>query len=292
MRRISDRYVEKSFLYLLVLSLLLHLGALALLLYLPQSGKQLAKEPVFIDLQTVPELKRQEPPRQPETPRLPERRAPVSPKTSPPVAGLRNRTPEPDRELPRRPVQPSQPAPRESQPEKRPNAPSTGERRESQIPPGSSASSLLKPRQSAKPQGTPQLFPSAGRIAKLEQEYRRTFEGNGAEGESRLLNTSDPGLVSFFKRLENAVYGVWRIPPGGETLTGEVVVMATFNSRTGEIVAIKSIEGSGHRVLDDEVFRVLHTIGPVGPLPKGYDKPEHDLFMIFRYGGSFVRIIR
>lgn len=100
MRRISDRYVEKSFLYLLVLSLLLHLGALALLLYLPQSGKQLAKEPVFIDLQTVPELKRQEPPRQPETPRLPERRAPVSPKTSPPVAGLRNRTPEPDRELP------------------------------------------------------------------------------------------------------------------------------------------------------------------------------------------------
>ena len=44
----SDNSVEKSFLYLLVLSLLLHLGVGALLYYLPQTRPQ-PKEPVFVD---------------------------------------------------------------------------------------------------------------------------------------------------------------------------------------------------------------------------------------------------
>jgi protein TonB len=290
----SDRYIEKTFFYLLILSLLLHLGVLALVAYLPGSERPLPKEPVFIDLQEVPELKAPEGARQQQA-----RRAPV-PRVSPPVPAVPPRAPARSdnlyREPPRRQVQPRQPAPGEMKSDKGRESPLPTGRRESplpSVPPGSSAGSLLKPRQpSARQQGLPQLFPSAGKIARLEDEYRRTFEHDNAEGESRLLNTNDPGLVSFFKRLENAVYGVWRIPPGGEGLTGEVVVMATFNTKTGEIIRIKPIEGSGQRVLDDEVFRVLRAIGPVGPLPKGYDKPEHDLFMIFRYGGGFVRIIR
>lgn len=266
----SDNSIEKSFLYLLVLSLLLHAGVGALLYYLPQAKPQ-PKEPVFIDLQQVPELKAPEQPRQQETQRQSERRVRVPRETAPRGRDAIDNT------VP----------PRVSQ-QARPREPLTTITRPTPTTPESSASDLLKPKSPTAPQTPqPQLFPSANRMARLEESYRRKFEDEIAEGETRFLNSDDILFGSFLRRFETAVYGVWRYPQEAamKGIEGITPVRISFNRR-GEITGVRMLESSGAKVLDDEVFRTLKLIGPVGGFPKGYDKEEFHLIAFFQYGGA------
>jgi len=266
----SDRYIEKSFLFLLVLSLLLHVGVGALLYFLPDARPQ-PKEPVFIDLQQVPDLKVPEP-RQQETQRQSERQVRVEREMAP-------RGRDAIDSAVQRPA-PSQ-QPRQREPAKTPP-------RETQVTPGSSASALLKPKTPTSPQTSqPQLFPSANRLASLEESYRRKFENEIAEGETRFLNSDDILFGSFLRRFETAVYGVWRYPQEAamKGIEGITPARITFNRR-GEIIGVRLLESSGAKVLDDEVLRTLKLIGPVGGFPKGYDKEEFHLIGFFQYGGA------
>jgi protein TonB len=276
----SDRHIEKSFLYLLVLSLLLHVGAGVVLYYLPQKAPQPPKEPVFIDLQQVPDLKSQQPPRQQETQRQAERRVRVPQERAPRgVDAIDSDAPSPQRPEARK-SQPSQ-EPRQSQDSK-------SFTRETPITPGSSVSSLLKPKSKTSPSPSQaQLYPGAGRMAKLEESYRRKFENEIAEGATRFLNSDDILFGSFLRRFENSVYGVWRYPQEAamKGIEGITPVRITFNRR-GEIIKTELLESSGAKVLDEEVFRTLKLIGPVGGFPKGYDKDEFHLIAFFQYGGA------
>jgi len=276
----SDRYVEKTFLFLLVISLLLHIGAGTLLYYLPTKTPAPPKEPVFIDLQQVPDLKPQEQPQQKETQRHSERRVRVPRETVPrgedAIDTNLQRPPRVDMRNP----QPPQQARKRQEPATVP--------REAPIAPGSSVSGLLKPKaQPGQSTTQAQLFPGAGRMAKLEESYRRKFENEIAEGDTRFLNSDDILFGSFLRRFENSVYGVWRYPQEAAMrgIEGITPVRITFNRR-GEIVATQLLESSGARVLDEEVFRTLKLIGPVGNLPKGYDKDEFHLIAFFQYGGA------
>lgn len=275
----SDRYVEKSFLVLLVVSLLLHAAVGALLYYLPNPKPPVPKEPVFIDLQQMPELKPQIPDVQPRTPRQSEQKIRVPRESAP--RGLDAINTDDPRQTAAETHKP-QPA---QQARPRDTAPAA---RETPVTPGSSAYSLLKPKTpavQATPQ--PQLFPGANRLAKLEESYRRKFERDIAEGDTRLLNSDDVLFGSFLRRFENSVYGVWRYPQEAamKGIEGITPVKITFNRR-GEIIATQLLESSGAKVLDDEVFRTLKLIGPVGGFPKGYDKDEFHLIAFFQYGGS------
>lgn len=270
----SDRYIEKSFLFLLVISLLLHVGVGALLYYLPQAAKP-PKEPVFIDLQQVPELKAPEQPRQQETHRQSEQRVRVPRETAPRGRDVIDNT------VPLQVQRPPMQQPRPRQPAK--TIP-----QETPVTPGSSASSLLKPKsQSTQQTLQPQLFPSVSRLAGLEESYRRKFEDEIAEGETRFLNSDDILFGSFLRRFETAVYGVWRYPQEAamKGIEGITPVRISFNRR-GEITGVRLLESSGAKVLDDEVFRTLKLIGPVGGFPKGYDKDEFHLIAFFQYGGA------
>jgi protein TonB len=276
----SDRFIEKSFLYLLCISLLLHLGVFAGLYYFPSAKPELPKEPVFIDLQDIPELKQPLEPRQQETKRRAEERIRVpeerAPRGDAPRDDLivKKQSPPPERQT-RPAIKPGQPSP--APPDQAPQAP------------GFSASSLLKPKTSTQPQGplAQQLFPGAGRLAKLEDSYRRKFEKDIAEGDTRFLNSDDIVFGSFLRRFEGAVYGVWRYPQEAAMrgIEGVTPVRITFN-RKGEITNIQQLESSGARILDEEVIRTLRAIGPVGGFPKGYDKDEFHLIAFFQYGGT------
>jgi protein TonB len=276
----SDNVVEKSFLYLLVLSLLIHLGVFALALYLPPAKPPLPKEPVYIDLQQVPELKPQRPTQQ-EVRRQSEQRSRVERETAPKGFDVRDSD-----VLRTRPTARLQPRELQS-PGKYPSRTQSAQQ-ESQVPEGSSVSSLLK---RSKPADTPlkqeQLFPGSGNLARLEDSYRRRFERDIAEGDTRFLNTDDIQFGSFLRRFENSVYGVWRYPQEAaqKGIEGITPVKITFNRR-GEIVHMQLLESSGAKVLDEEVFRTLKLIGPVGGFPKGYDKDEFNLIAFFQYGMS------
>ena len=187
----SDHSIEKSFLYLLLLSLLLHVGVGTLLYYLPQARPQ-PKEPVFIDLQQVPDLKAPEQPRQQETQRQSERRIRVPQETAPRGRDAIDTT-----------MPPHVQNPPTSQ-QTRPREPVETTPRETTVMPGSSASALLKPKSPVtQPTTPPQLFPSANRLAKLEESYRRKFEAEIAEGDTRFLNSDDILFGSFLRRFEN-----------------------------------------------------------------------------------------
>jgi len=290
----SDKYIEKSFLFLLVVSLLLHVGVFALLYYLPETKQPPPKEPVFIDLQQMPELKAQAQPRQDEAKRLSDQRRRVTREIAPRGRDTRDSmVPMPSRP----PARPQPQVPQREIAKATPNrAPATGkssmplpaERREPRIAPGSSVASLLRPKErSGEQKALPQLFPGAGKMAKLEDTYRRKYENDIAEGDTRFLNTDDILFGSFLRRFENSVYGVWRYPSeaaqsGTEGITP---VKITFN-RKGEIVRVVLLESSGSKILDDEVFRTLKAIGPVGSFPRGFDKDEFNLIAFFQYGSS------
>lgn len=276
----NDRYIEKNFLYLFVVSLLLHVGVFAALYYLPQSRQEPPKEAIFLDLQQMPELKPPVQQEQQKTRRKSDRRVRVPKETAP--RGNAHRESRPT-------VMPSKPQ-REQRAVSaaKPATPSPSDRRAAQIEPGSSAASLLKPRSQANQQTSrQQLFPGANRMAKLEESYRRKFENDIAEGDTRFLNSDDMLFGSFLRRFEGAVYGVWRYPQEAAMrgIEGITPVRITFNRR-GEITNIQQLESSGARILDEEVSRTLRAIGPIGGFPKGYDKDEFHLIAFFQYGGT------
>ena len=271
-----DRYIEKSFLYLLGISLLLHAAVFAALYFFPPVQPEPPKEPVFIDLQQMPELKPQPAQRQQETQRRSEQRSRVEREMAP-----RGDAPKDSLTVEKNAVPPGKPAPAARSPQ-----PSAGR---APVTPGSSAAGLLKPKEQIARQQltTANLFPGANRLAKLEESYRRKFENDIAEGDTRFLNSDDIVFGSFLRRFESAVYGVWRYPQEAALrgIEGITPVRITFNRR-GEIVNIQQLESSGARILDDEVLRTLRAIGPVGGFPKGYDKEEFHLIAFFQYGGS------
>jgi len=276
-----DRYIEKAFLYLLCISLILHLGVFAALYFYPSPPPAPPKEPVFIDLQQMPEPPQPPEQRQQETRRRSEQRVRVPAESAP-----RGDAPK-DLQAVEKQAAPS--PERQPSPAARPLRPTPAVPGQQPVTPGSSASSLLKPKELTARQSQPaqQLFPRADRLAKLEDSYRRKFENDIAEGDTRFLNSDDIVFGSFLRRFEGAVYGVWRYPQeaANKGIEGITPVRITFNRR-GEITHIQQLESSGARILDEEVLRTLRAIGPVGGFPKGYDKEEFHLIAFFQYGGA------
>jgi len=129
------------------------------------------------------------------------------------------------------------------------------------------------------------LYPSASRLAKLEEGYRRKYEGDVEEGDTRFLNSDDIFFGSFLRRFESAVYGVWKYPEAAARagIQGVTPVKITFN-RSGEIENIDLLESSGSQILDREVFRTLKALGPIGGFPKAYNKEHFHLIAFFQYG--------
>lgn len=275
-----DKYIEKKFLYLLCLSLLLHLGVFAALYYFPSSQPEPPKEPVFIDLQQMLEPK-QPVQRQLDTERRSDQRVRVTRESAP-----RGNAPKDNQTLKKQSVPPTE---RQASPLTKSSRSSQAVTEQTPVAPGSSTASLLKPKAQSQqqPPAVSQLFPGANRLAKLEEGYRRKFESDIAEGDTRFLNSDDIVFGSFLRRFEGAIYGVWRYPHEAAMngIEGITPVRITFN-RQGEITKIQQLESSGARILDEEVLRTLRAIGPVGGFPKGYDKEEFHLIAFFQYGGS------
>jgi len=267
----SHHYTEKRFLYLLLLSIVLHGAGFAIWYLWPEDHRQTPPEATFIDLQDMPQLKPPVQGKQPDIIRPSDQRRRVDTESAP----RSTRSTPPVRTAPRIPS----------------SRPST-----KTFEPGTSASELLrrKPKQQTTDNGTtkqPNLMPSSSRMARIEESYRRRFADDVDEGSTRFLNTDDIQFGSFLRRFETAVYGVWRYPQEAalKGIEGMTPVKITFN-RNGEIVKVLLLESSGSRVLDDEVFRTLRLVGPMGNLPKSYGKDEFNLIAFFQYGNARGRL--
>lgn len=255
--------------------MLLHLAGFMALIYWPKPEYSPPLEPTFIDLQDLTDLPLLPPEKPMDKARPSDQDQRVTRETAPRPKPI---TP---------PVK--QVAPGRTTPE------STGKPGPAASPtlPGSSAGELLrrKPQQSGNGGSAgdlkPDLLPSARSMAQLENNFRRRFADELEEGTTHFLNTDNVQLGSFLRRFETAVYGVWRYPQEAamQGIEGVTPVRITFN-RSGEITDIKLLDSSGSRILDDEVLRTLRLIGPMGNLPRSYEKDEFNLIAFFQYGSA------
>ncbi len=283
----TDSSVEKIFLYLVGLSLLLHCAVFALFYYLPQEKPPQKTEPYMVDLREMPEVPPTPTPRE-EVKRLSNERRRVKQETAP--KGTR------ELDRPKPPSTRAKPAPPPRQtaavPGRQDNRPAkrtpTGTPQEPGDLPGAeqpSAQDFFKADRKKSQQA--KLFPSAGSMARMEESYRKRFEADVAEGDTNFLNTDDIQFGSFLRRFETAIYGVWRYPTEAARLgvEGVVPVRITFNKK-GEVEHVELLESSHSRILDDEVLRTLHTLGPIGGFPRNYSKDQFHLIAFFQYNIS------
>lgn len=268
-----DRYIEKSFIYMLVLALLLHCGVFAIFYYLPPEKRAAEKEPLFVNLDDMPELNMQPEQRQNETVRTSNVRTRVFKETAPRGTAARD--------LARSSTKKAY-KPEEGQRTK------AAEPREA-IAPGASVAGLLKPRSAeSKPQTSQnKLLPSAKQLASIEEKYHRKFHDDVANGDTLFLNSDDIQFGSFLRRFEKAIYGVWHYPQAAaeQGIEGTTPVRITFN-RDGEVVKVENLGSSGSAILDDEVIRTLKKVGAIGSLPRAYKKDNFNLVAFFHYVGG------
>ncbi|HZV81278.1 MAG TPA: TonB family protein [Geobacteraceae bacterium] len=274
----TESSVEKKLLYLIIFSALMHVGVFALLQYLPAGGKVPPTEPLMVDLQDIPA---QLPPRESVPP---VRRKADEFRRVPQETAPRGELPETPRQpgsaaqpVPARPLQPGRSAPTDLPTER------------------SSREELFRSKERGKPADAVNLYPSAAKLAGIEERYRKKYGPEVAHGEASFLNTDDILFGSFLRRFENAVYGVWRYPADAARLgiEGVTPVKITFN-RKGEVIGKELLQSSGSKILDDEVMRTLSQVGPVGSFPRGYDKETFNLIAFFHYGiiGGVQRSLR
>ena len=274
----TDRYVEKRFLYLLIVSLLLHGAVIAILQLVPKEKQSTGSEPLMVDLQDLPELKNPAPAGpEPQVRRKAEQRQRVAREMAPKGEAARDLFPS------RTPRVQQFPAPAPPPAASRPSPGRPSGEGEVTTPERSAREELFRPRTRRPAQ--PQLFPSATKLAQLEETYRRKYEPEVAEGATRFLNTDDILFGSFLRRFETAIYGVWRYPSEAAMMgiEGVTPVKITFNRR-GEIVGYQILQSSGSAILDNEVKRTLSQVGPVGAFPRSYTKDEFNLIAFFQYG--------
>jgi len=274
----SDQYIEKIFLYFVALSIFFHAGIFTIIVLLPEKKPVVRNEPFMVDLEDMPQLKDFGPNKNREVKRQHETMHRVPKEVAPKGESQLDRI----ASLPRQPVRPSvSPSEKPQQGSvKRGELQITEKGAETKAPKGND---LLK--QKSNLPELAQLFPSANKMARLEESYRKKYGPEVEEGETKFLNTDDILFGSFLRRFETAVYGVWRYPSEAARLgiEGVTPVKITFN-RKGEVEDIQLLESSGSKILDNEVFRTLRLIGPVGSFPKNYDKEKFHLIAFFQYG--------
>ncbi|NVN99932.1 MAG: TonB family protein [Geobacteraceae bacterium] len=284
----SENSVEKNFLYLVLVSVFIHAAIFALLLNMPNEKPVHSPEPQMVDLEGIPayvppkvipppikipvDVPRTEAPEIPPKGDSFKERVTNSPWQSPPPSSAR-----PDLERAAKPQLGY------------PSAPDIGVRERSP------ADALFRKRGEAKAPDTSALYPGADKMARLEESYRKKYGDSIAAGETSFFDKNDMLFGSFMSRFGKALDAVWKYPESAGKLgiEGITVVMITFNRR-GVIVKRELLEGSGSKILDDEVLRAIDELGPVGSLPKGYDKDIFNLLLRCHYiisqgGMRFIR---
>lgn len=357
------RRLEKTFLYLIGLSVLLHLAMYQVVGLIPPEKPKAAPQPTVVDIVDLPKLQpakpkpeakatkpkpepakapeakleppKLEPPKPPPPPKPEPPKPPPPPKPeplktvllpkpalqpAPPIHIIPRQTrlgdktqrvekemaPKGDREVGHvtsQPPKPHPPAPPKAAPRPQVSEPPVRKTQSGGIPlerggtvPVVRGEGLFKPkpkegaRQGAK-EGVARarLFPSGSHQARLEEHYRMKYLKDVEEGKAMFLNTDDIRFVSFGRRLEDAVYSIWRYPEEArlKRIAGTVLVKMTFQ-RNGDLSQVELLESSGSKILDDEVLRTLHNMGPVGPLPREYQGETLNLmrFFVYTMGGE------
>ena len=288
-----DKYLEKTFLYLTLLSALLHAAAYGLISLIP-AQPQTVEKVTMVELQDLPEPPSPPPPAPPKPKPEPEPRKMVEVQPRPvPV-------PVPAAKLPRLPAElalpqppkkgdPNEKASPEPSAEKK-TAPQAGKNdsdRQDSRSVGKADSVFRTPEKGgqesargAKKIELAKLFPSAKKMSNLEEGYREKYRGS-EQGDTRMMDTTDPLVAVFSHRILVAANTSVAIESAKRVVRGKNaigVVMVTIN-RDGSIDAVQMIESTRDAFIDQLFIDSIYKTGYVGPLPKKW--PHEKLKLIW-----------
>lgn len=300
--------IEKAFLFLVALSVLLHLVVFKLVSLIPAESPKKAPAATMVDLTDLPlpeppakpKRKPPEPPKpkpEPSKPKPPP--APVKPLPLPPAAGP-NPVPTPRKPLQRplgKPLPPTPTAPRR-QPATPPKAASPNDSKgesmarkpetgglplekggTARVPRGEG---LFKPR----PQQGANLFPSVKNLQDQEENYRKKYR-DLEQGDTRMIDTEDPLIGVYAHRLllkaQDSVDMEGRRAPPRHNGVG--VLQVTIR-RDGSLEGVRIMEPSGNKDVDDFFIRSVYKTGYVGPLPKKW--PHEKLNLVWVYSARVM----
>ena len=166
----------------------------------------------------------------------------------------------------------------------------------------------------APPRSLREITPSLGKmvIAKANPEAGRgegTSSGNavgtggkavekGAISEERgggahltALNAPEIQYISYFASIKRKIELVWQYPHDAATagIQGELTVDFVIG-RNGKLESVELLQGSGHKILDDEALGSIRKAAPYNPIPEHYEIPNLRIRARFIYEMHTLRI--
>ncbi|HZD54825.1 MAG TPA: TonB family protein [Candidatus Aquicultoraceae bacterium] len=310
--------------YWLALSVLLHLAFLAVASMVPWTSPR--KEDVMIvDLADLPRSPEFTPPKpgilreaQPSPPPKPLPKPPPREKPRvPPPDKLTGRVPDlpVDPDLPPEKTFPEPPAKEtQARPPGREAPPRTaraGETPPEAGPTPADSSPLPEP---GPPQSLRDITPTLGRMvmAKTERGAGRGEEnssgsaaGTGGKAAERgefteergggahltALNAPEIQYISYFAGIKRKIELIWQYPQEAAAagIQGDLVVDFIIG-RSGDLVSVELLRGSGSKILDDEAIGSIRMAAPYHPIPERYKIPDLRIRAHFVYEMHSLRI--
>jgi protein TonB len=271
-----DRYIEKSFLYVLCISLLLHIGVFAALYLFPQSPPTPPKEPVFIDLQ-IPPVPKQVPVK------IPPRQV-IKDLSKLQKAGPKGNAVKPaDLNINKHyynPPKGPQTLP-EAGKDKEDSAPRQAEHQRPLSESGTSVSSLLKPKKIPEyPRFQNDLSLKQAMSKKIEDQIKNKLNSQKKAAGFGGGDGVDLSLESFYRRFLDGASNRLVYPPQAKRLGLEGVGAGdvTFN-RKGEVINITFIRSIGKDFDESVIDAINKTV--TGPLPKAYKEDSTTLPFVY-----------
>jgi periplasmic protein TonB len=124
----------------------------------------------------------------------------------------------------------------------------------------------------AKPQAR-ELIEKNAEMAQLAQEYQRQKETYAKRPKKKFLsaNTKEYAYASYLAGWAARIERIGNLNYPDEArrqkLHGDVLLTVTLN-RDGSVQRMDVIQGSGHKILDDAVQRIVQLAAPFPPIPK------------------------
>lgn len=297
----SDKSIEKTLLYLIVLSIALHVAVYTGISLIPPEPQKIPKDPTMVELRDLPELLEPSKPglkgqgtggtgtgkkhgrgfgvqTEKHTTRFlpPDKQLPQAHKEAAPKAENKTERIVTSKNAPTLPGRPEPPKPGRS----------LGKQEQILHPTEKGGKEAARGEGLLQPQRGDQhelakLFPSARKLANLEESYRKKYL-DAEQGDTRLMDTDDPTVGGFTRRLKSQVISrLNTLTPRSIWLDrGRTILLITI-TREGSIDKIETIESTGNHVLDELAITSVRTSGYVGPLPRSW---QHDkLSLIYSF---------
>jgi len=295
--------------YWIALSVLFHLAIAALSTLIPSTPRR-AEDVMVVDLADLPRGTDFLPPK----PGIIEGARPAPPpKPNRPSRPEKPRGPRPEEmkgTVPDRPVDPGLapekefPAPRG---EEEPQPPQTKEppartapapERAQQPKPASPSQDPSEAAEGGARRSLRDLTPTLGRMVMArtdrgagrgQEASRGTAAGTEAKGRDKgeiaeergggahltPLNAPEIQYISYFASIKRKIELVWQYPYDAQVagVQGDLIIVFVIG-RNGQLESLDLVDGSGHKILDEEAKRAIRAAAPFDPIPSEYKVPD------------------